>query len=141
MPKWLRGLKSYANIVGELLGDWPETMEAEAPVVLVVDRYDPSWESREAFLKRVQEELRRQADAVEEAFESQGMERQGGKSELETHVEWLYERIALKKPPMKIALDNDMGQSTVEGAIGELAKDLQITLPRNRGPSIRRRQP
>lgn len=61
------------------------------------------------------------------------------------HVSWLYQRIALKKPPRYIMNDFNKqgakfqgGQDRIEEAVRSLARQLGIRLPRNRGLSIRR---
>jgi hypothetical protein len=96
-------------------------------------------ESRRAFENRLLAAAHTAMDEIEEDLvRSTRLERAGLRSELETHVGWLYERIALKRVPKQIALEIGGIQSTVEDGILSIARLLDIQLPRNRGPSIRR---
>ena len=103
--------------------------------------YDPSRETRAAFLNRAKQELELQVKVIEKRFEARGMVPQEQKSELETHVLWLYERIALRLTPSQIVYKhrNDSrppGQHAVEDGIRKVAHLLEITLPHNRVPVI-----
>ena len=104
--------------------------------------YHPVRETRKDFLDRAKCEVMRQADEIERAFREAGMERQWRKSESETHIEWLYERIALKLTPTQIwdKHQNDphpVGQDAIEKGIREVARLLDVTLPRNRSSYVR----
>lgn len=120
----------------------PQAVNLPASAVVLADRYDPTCESREAFLKRALDTLTKEADRIEASYREHSMEKQGGKSELETHVEWLYERIALKSTPREIVEKHSgdskpPGQHAVEDGVRKVAQLLGITLPRNRIPYIR----
>ena len=96
-------------------------------------------EDWETWVKRVLEpEARRQRDEALDSLSKVGIRKQDIKHALDDHVRWLYLRIALKKVPSQIALEESVGQDAVEKAIYQLARSLSLRLPRNRGASVRR---
>ena len=117
----------------------PQTVNLPASAVVLLEDYDPENETRGTFLKRAREKLRQEAKAIEDFYRENGAEGQGDKSELSRHVEWLYERIALKLTPRQIVEKHKgdskpPGQHAVEDGIHKVAQLLEITLPRNRAP-------
>jgi hypothetical protein len=96
-------------------------------------KWYPMSESRQDYLNRVKEYL----DAVEKRILESGMKSQCGKSELDTHVGWLYERIALRLTPTQI-WDRQRDRlhaaelPAIEKGITRVAKLLAIQLPRNK---------
>ena len=104
--------------------------------------YHPSEETRISFLERATGELRKQAEIIEQRFEAKGMVPQEHKMALETHILWLYERVALKLTPIQIWDKHRYDrkpplQNGIEDGIRKAAKLLEITLPRNRAPFTR----
>jgi hypothetical protein len=96
-------------------------------------------EDWETWVERVLEpEARRQRDEALDGLSKVGIRKQDTKHALDDHVRWLYHRIALKKVPRQIALEESVGQDAVEKAIYQLARALSLRLPRNRGASVRR---
>jgi hypothetical protein len=96
-------------------------------------------EDWETWVERVLEpEARRQRDEALESLSKLGIRKQDTKHALDDHVRWLYKRIALRRTPRDIALEESVGQDAVEKAIYQLARALSLSLPRNRGASVRR---
>ena len=111
-----------------------ETSIAVGPV-----EYDPLYgQKRSKVERRILEEARRQVDEIEGQYVEAGFAREDTEPALERNVRWLFERIALKKPPRQITSETGYAQATVEKAVGRLARELGIRLPRNRGPTLRR---
>jgi hypothetical protein len=126
----------------DMLDSLPDSARLPVSTVVLVEHYDPTLESRQSFLDRAKAALVRQAEEIEDICREHGMEKQGGKSELERHVEWLYERIALKLTPRQIVEKHNHdskppGQDSVEEGIHNVAQLLEITSPRNRSPYTR----
>ena len=88
--------------------------------------------------KRIGKNARRQRDEIRAQYLQAGFNLQDTEPELACHIRWLYQRIALKKVPAQIALEESVGQDAVEKAIYQLARALSLRLPRNRGVSVRR---
>jgi hypothetical protein len=100
--------------------------------------WDPVTEKWEHYLNRMK---KYRAD-VERKAKELGIESQRGKSELDTYVGWLYERIALKLTPTQICdkqgnSPHPVGQATIERGIAQVARLLEITLPLNRSRYVR----
>jgi hypothetical protein len=121
----------------------PKTVQVDSQVIFVVDSYNPSRETREGFLNRATKELRRQADEVEAAFKSAGLETMTGKSEMERHIYWLYLAIS-PDPDLGRAMNSEeiagedasekgLESSAVRKAVDKLARDLGIKLAGKRG--------
>lgn len=100
--------------------------------------YDPAFHDWVDVETHILAEARRQRDEIKTQSTQAGYILQHKKPELQTHIRWLYRRIALKKVPKQIALEESVGQDAVEKAIYQLARALSLRLPRNRGVSVRR---
>jgi len=83
-------------------------------------------------------QLEQQMDEIDRRHLGRGYRLRGTESALACHIRWLYHRIALKKVPKQIALEESVGQDAVEKAIYQLARALSLRLPRNRAVSVRR---
>lgn len=93
---------------------------------------------RQKAIEEAVSQLNQQMDEIDRRHLDRGYIRQDTEPELLRHVHWLYQRIALKKVPKQIALEESVGQDAVEKAIYQLARALSLRLPRNRGVSVRR---
>src|SRR5918996_2658794 len=112
-----RGVFSFTNAYS-----WPAVHE-ESPA----PEWDPVVESRQYYSERIVEYMH----DVEERLKEAGMVPHGGKSELDTYIGWLYERIALRLTPTQIwdKQCNDphpVGLAAIERGIGQVAKLLKI---------------
>ena len=86
--------------------------------------------------------VKKYMDLVEEKAKDGGLVPLRHRSELETHVKWLFQRIALKMPPESIVNMHNKGDGTGEGTIvtkdavqegvRKLARLLEVKIPRNR---------
>ena len=83
-------------------------------------------------------QLNQRMDEIDRRHLGRGYIHRDKEPELMNHMRWLYHRIALKKVPSQIALEEIAGQDAVEKAIYQLARALSLRLPRNRGASVRR---
>ena len=129
----------------ELAASLPDTVKLPPSVVILVENYYPTLESRKSFLKRAMAELTQQAADIEDYCREHGMEKQGGKSVLETHVEWLYLAIcpdsekgrALRFREIADGLDygegGGPGEDTIRKAVSSLADELRLNLTQKPG--------
>lgn len=102
--------------------------------------------SKEYHRQEILRQFEKQWEQEEQTRVKMGFVEGRKKPKLENHIYWLYERIALKKPPLNIALDwaeqhpdDYVEMDTIEKALRELYKLLSIKAPRNRRPFIRHR--
>lgn len=124
----------YSTLVG--LQAW-EPIRAIDTIHIDVPVYPTS--TLRSVVKYVVEELQDKWPEITQKQKQAIVPRHHGRPDLETHVHWLYERLALKKPPRLICQEHDVGQDAVEKALRDLYRLLGITAPRDRGPSTRRR--
>jgi hypothetical protein len=52
----------------------PQTVDLPGPAVILLEAYDPTYETREAFLKRAMEKLRQEATTIEGIYRERGAE-------------------------------------------------------------------
>jgi hypothetical protein len=129
------------DMIGPMPEGTPSTVDGPRDVVLLAEAYNPVAESRHDFENRLLGAARTAMGEIEEyLIRSPGLERVE-KSEIERDVRRLYERTALRKVLMRIALDCGVLQSTVEDGITNAARPLNLKRPSNRGPSTRPLQP
>ena len=94
--------------------------------------------ARQKAIEEAVSQLEQQMDEIDRRCLNRGYIHRYTAPELMNHMRWLYHRIALKKVPRQIALEECVGQDAVEKAIYQLARALSLRLPRNRGASVRR---
>ena len=133
----LRKLKATLGHQAECLPD--EITTDYSPVrtttVILTLRYDPQNMKRDDFEKLVLAEARAEMDAIESCME-QTLEYTGGKSFVDDHIKWLYEKIC-PQPSIErtyswneIAKKHNIGIRTVRSAVEPLADELQLRLPK-----------
>ena len=87
--------------------------------------------------QKFRDDVNQHMEQVDKWYRDRGYRLRDEEPGLARHVSWLFQRIALKKVPRDISTEEGVGQDGVEKAIYRLAKELSISLPRNRGRRIR----
>ncbi|MEX1254142.1 MAG: hypothetical protein WEE64_07360 [Dehalococcoidia bacterium] len=121
-----------------LLERHPRRDALDEAEIVVRTTYNPLYDKRPSINAAIQREARRQQDEILRRYTNAGCLVVDTEPKLFRNVNWLFERVALTKPPREIALHAGHGQPTVEKAVASLARELGIRLPRNRGPAVRR---
>jgi len=123
---------------------WPPVVRRDPSQDLAkVDWKKVDWKrdfitARQKAIEEVVSQLNQRMDEIDRRHLGRGYIHRDKEPELMNHMRWLYHRIALKKVPSQIALEEIAGQDAVEKAIYQLARALSLRLPRNRGASVRR---
>ena len=135
--------------LSQVLGvDLPTELNVDATAILIVDHYDPTLETWDAFQKRILVDLRSQRDEIEQDMEETGWKKSSGKSSLDDHVAWLFLAIfpdpELGRPLYFLEIADVLSdqsehipdENSITRAIsgtGGLAAQLGIELPHSQG--------
>lgn len=145
---------AFLNFAGGKDPRWPVLpipnrikLEFPGDLILLPLGYNPTIESRKAFLENVVREATKEAESIEALYEASGWKRSYVTPTMDRNVRWLFERLALRLNPIKkmrlLALGQESAENvnlyqqrkegfefTYRDATSKLAKRLGIKLPR-----------
>lgn len=110
-------------------------VEAPTPDTWYADRESPG-DAYNRILTTWSEHLRNELDQLRDEYVASGFEFHDTRPEARSHMDWLYERLAYRAHPADIGQRANRAEGSVRNETRDLAKWLEIELPRARKRTI-----